>query len=240
MDWNILKKFKNQLHLVRSATEAMSQKDIGFNFSGSIDKGVEFNLRFPPDIELARFATVLTPLVDPSSPLCYKNIASLLFENSFLSASDKEKFDQGVQQIETGPIQIKLNEEFLRAVDLYDIYSKGEFFDEHEAATEKLKKLRNSPFIPQYIMFSFHSYCFDIYKVCEYLYHIIRDAEKTRNTSEAVDTQPKDSDCPADCPVDVCRRRRHGNKEGVDGQETRATGGCDRGDRLEIEDCVAP
>lgn len=190
MDWNILRKFKNQLHLVRDATEAMSQKDIGFNFSGSIDKGVEFNLRLPPDIELARFATVLRPLVDPSSPLCYKNIASLLFENNFFSAYDKEKFDKCVQQIETGPIQIKLNEEFLRAVDLYDIYSKGEFFDEHESATVKLKELRGSPFIPQYIMFSFHSYCFDIYKVCEYLYHIIRDAEKTRRTSEAVDTQP--------------------------------------------------
>jgi hypothetical protein len=189
MDWRILKKFKNQLHLVRGAANAMSQNDIGFNISGTIDKAVEFNLSLPPDAELARLATVLRPLADPSSPLCYKNIASLLSENNFLSASDKKQFDNYVQQCEAGPIQLQLNEQPLTAVDLYELYSKGEFFGENEAAFNKIKELRSNPFVPQYMLYSFHSYCFDVYKACEYLYGVIRDAEATRTPSETVDDQ---------------------------------------------------
>lgn len=167
----------------------MSQKDIGFNISGAIDKTVEFNLRLPPDIELARFATVLRPLADPTSPLYYKNIASLLRENNFLSASVKEHFDNYVRRIETGPTQFQLNEQPLTAVDLYELYSKGEFFGEHEAAISKIKELHTNPFASQYMLYSFHSYCFDVYRACEYLYHVIKDAEANPSPSETVNDQ---------------------------------------------------
>jgi hypothetical protein len=190
MDWRILKKFKNQLHLVRSAADAMSQKDINFNISAAINKAVEFNLRLPPDTELALFATVLRPLADPSSPTYYKNISTLLHENNFLSASDRAQFDSYVQQCESGPIQLKLNEKSLTAVALYELYSKGEFFGEQETEVNKIKELRAKPFVSQYMLYSFHSYCFDVYRACKYLYRTIRDAEATLSPSETSGDEP--------------------------------------------------
>jgi len=110
-----------------------------------------------------------------------------LSENNFLSVSEREKFDRYVQQCESGPIQLQLNEKRLTAVDLYELYSKGDFFGEHEAALKELKVLGANPFVPQYMLYSFHSYCFDIHRACEYLYSVIRNAEATIGPSEEPD-----------------------------------------------------
>ncbi|MDP2168092.1 MAG: HNH endonuclease [Thermodesulfovibrionales bacterium] len=186
MDWDKLKKFKNQFHLVRSAVEAMPKKDIGFSFNFEINKGANINLRLPPKHEIARFATVIKPLADPGSRLNYKDIATLLLENGFIPSSDKELFDKEVQLLETGPILLELKKtgERLRGLDFYLIYSKGEFFDEKEIEANRIKDLHGYLIIPQYMIYAFYSYCFDVYKLCEYLYNIIREAEKTKHIPE--------------------------------------------------------
>jgi len=92
MDWNILKKFKNQIHLVRSAVKDTSQTNIHFNITYDKDKGITHSLDLPPENEIVRFATVLRPLADPSSPLYFKGIASMLIENNIpeISIPDKQ------------------------------------------------------------------------------------------------------------------------------------------------------
>jgi|WetSurMetagenome_2_1015567.scaffolds.fasta_scaffold01024_5 hypothetical protein len=179
MDINILKKFKNQFNLVRKAAEDISQQDIGLNIKGARGKEIEFNLNLPPDNEIERFVTVLRPLADLSSSIHYKKIAAMLYKGKFISDSDMEQLESEIQKSEIGPIRISLNETQLKTVELYELYAKGEFFDEQTTEAEKLTKLRSMPFLPKYTIYSFYSYCLDIYRLCGYLYQEIRAAEKT-------------------------------------------------------------
>ena len=164
----------------------MSKKDINFSINAEIDEGASINLQLPPKQEISRFATVIKPFADPGSKLNYKNIASLLYNNDFITSPDKKLFDEEVHYLESEPIpfELKNDNKRLSRLDLYLIYSKGEFFDKLEPEANRIKELHGYPIIPQYMIFAFYSYCFDVYKLCEYLYNIIREAEITKSVPE--------------------------------------------------------
>jgi hypothetical protein len=190
MNWNRLKKFKNQLHLVRNAIEAMSKKDICLNLNLEKDKSLRLNLQLPPKREISLFASVMRLFVDPKSVLNYKNIAAMLFEGGLLTPEEEEQFSERVSMIEAGPAQIQLQvrdeNERLSGLDLYKIYSKGEFFDTKEPESDKIKEFHGYPAVTQIMIYSFYSYNCDIYRLCDYLYGVIRKAEKKRATEESV------------------------------------------------------
>lgn len=186
MDWNRLINFKKQFHRAKEAAEAMSQTDINFNIKYENGKGLTHTLRLPPENEIARFATVLRPLADPSSSSYFKNIASTLVDNNILAIStpERERLEKEIQKVESGHMQLKVNDESLSALDLYLIYSKGEFFDESESEANKIKELRKFPLVlQQYMLFQFYSYSWDVYRICAYLYYLIRQVEKSQGIS---------------------------------------------------------
>ena len=182
MDWVALKKFKNQIHLVRNAVKRTSQTNINLNFTYDKEKGVSHSLSLPPENEIACFATVLRPLADPSSPLYFKSIAALLIENlSELSTFEKERLGKEIQRTDSGPMVLRVNGESLSASDLYLIYSTGEFFNEVEPYAAKMKKFKKNPLLMQLALYQFYSYSCDVYKICEYLYSLIKEAEKSQS-----------------------------------------------------------
>jgi len=170
---------------VRSALEAMSSKDIAFNINFEKDKGIRTDLQLPPKQEISRFAAVIRPMADPEGHSNYKDIAALLFENGFINSENKDQFDKKVRSIESGPVRLKINEKNLSALDLYVMYSKGEFFSQIEDEANKIKEFQQNPFLAKQIVFTFYSFCFDTYKLCESLYDVIRDAEKSRSINES-------------------------------------------------------
>jgi hypothetical protein len=185
MDWNRLKNFKKKFHLVRKAAEAMSQTNINFNIKYEKDKGLNYTLKLPQENEIARFATVLRPLADPSSQLYFKDIASIFLQNNILTIASYEKDNliKEIQKAELGLIRLNINNESLSALDLYLIYSKGEFFDESETEANKIKELKRNPLFMQLMLFQFYSYSCDVYRICAYLYNLIRQAEKSQTTA---------------------------------------------------------
>lgn len=125
MDWEKLKKFKNQLNLAKKASSKMSQKNLDLNFKYDEGKGTRIKLNLPPEPEIARFATVLRPLADPNSELYLKKIISIL--TPALSPSEHEHLDEALKSIDSGPINLRVNDRQYSALDLYLIYSKGFF-----------------------------------------------------------------------------------------------------------------
>lgn len=121
MDWNRLKNFKKKFHLVRKAAEAMSQTNINFNIKYEKDKGLNYTLKLPQENEIARFASVLIPLADPSSQLYFKDIASIFLQNNILTiaSSEKDNLIKEIQKAELGLIRLNINNESLSALDLY-------------------------------------------------------------------------------------------------------------------------
>lgn len=180
MDWNKLKKFKNQLHLVRKAVEETSQKTVSFNISYDENKGIAHSLGLPPENEIVRFSTVIRPLATPSGPLYFKDISSMLLKNNApqLSIPEKERLEKEIQEAEAGLMLLKINEEPLSASDLYLMYSDGEFFSEIEPYASRIREFKKNPLIMQYLLFQFYSYSCDVYRICKYLYSLIKEAEK--------------------------------------------------------------
>lgn len=186
MNRDILKKFKNQFHLVKKAVEDMSQRNIGLKLNYEKDKGITTFLNLPPEKEIARFATVFKPMTDPASPLYFKKISSTIIENNLVDMSNTEKEDlqKRIQRIETGSFRFVFNEKPFSATDLYLLYSNGEYFSEDEAAAKRLKTLKTTPVIPPFLLFQFYSYLYDAYSICQYLYYLIRCDEKAIGTGK--------------------------------------------------------
>lgn len=197
MQWGTLKKFKNQVNLVREAVDDASSTNIGFQIKGDQDKGMDFSLKLPPKKEIARFAAVLKPLADPSSPLHYKKIIALLEECNFLELSEAEKidFEREIKRTESGGITLKLNDKHVTAVDLYNLYSNGEFFDEKPEEAKKLKALKKDPFLSKYVLYQFYSYCCDVYRLSGYLYSVIRRAEAEMKIEEIKTSAVEPAQC---------------------------------------------
>src|SRR3989338_9339275 len=167
MNSHILKRFKEQFYLAKNAAEKMSQSNISFKINYEKGKGLSTSLCLPPEEEIARFATVLRPLADPTSPVYFKSIASILFERDFIKISEHEKENliKDVQVIQSGPLHIKMNDEPLSALDMYLLYAKGEYFSNEDAAANKLKRFITNPVFHQLLLFQFYSYSLDVYKI---------------------------------------------------------------------------
>jgi HNH endonuclease len=187
MYWDILKKFKNQLHLARKAAESMTQTNIGFKINYEKDKGGNCSMDLPPDKEVARFVTVLRPLADPASPLYFKKVAAIIIENNLVEISNEEQAELSghMQRVEDGPMRIKVNDSvYMSAMDLYSLYGRGEYFAENPTEAGKILEYKNVPLMPQMLLFNLYSYSFDVYRFCQYLYGLVRLAEAKKNTAD--------------------------------------------------------
>jgi len=118
----------------------------------------------------------MKPLADPESPTYFKKIVSIIISCDSLKIADTEKkgLFKEVKSIDKGPIQCSVNEESFTALDLYLLYSKGEFFSDDENFAEKLKEFKLNPISYQFLLYQFFSYSCDVYKVCGYLYHRLK------------------------------------------------------------------
>lgn len=197
MIWDVLKKFKNQFHLARRAIDDMSQPNIGINMRYEKDKDINTSLNLPPETEISRFATVLRPLADPTSSIYFKKIAQILIEHNLtkISDGDKEALQKNINSIERGSLRFSFNDEALSALDLYILFSNGEYFSEAEAAAKKLREIKAIPMAYQLLFFQFYDYSFNAYKVCEYLYFAVREAEKTHGNENRSKYRQVDSQC---------------------------------------------
>lgn len=195
MDWALLKKFKNQMHLIRNAVGDMAHSNISFGLNIDREKGGNCSLKLPPEREISRFAAVLRPLADSISPLYFKKIASALLENDFvsLSASDKEELLKHVKLVEDGPMRFKINNDALTASGLYSLYARGEYFSESTDEAAKIFEYKKAPIANQFILFNFYSYCCDVYRISRYLYDLIKQAENKLSKSEIIKAGDKEN-----------------------------------------------
>jgi hypothetical protein len=83
-----------------------------------------------------------------------------------------------LRNIENGPVGIVIANEKFSALDIFLIYSKGEFFEEEKEAVKILSNLRQNPITSKLTHFQFYNYLYDVYKICAYLYALIRQVEK--------------------------------------------------------------
>lgn len=187
MHWSILTKFKNQFHLARKAASGMSQSDIGFKMHYEKDKDLSFLLNLPPEKEIARFATMMRPLANPESPLYFKKIITIIRENNLgnMPDIDNKELQKFVKSIENGFMRLSVNNNKNMSVsDLYKTYGNGEYFSDSAPERSKMADLKKHPVAFKMILYSFFSYSYDVYKICCYLYELIRSAEKKRTTAK--------------------------------------------------------
>lgn len=197
MNWNILKKFKKQFHLASKTAKQISQKSINFNMVYKAEKGLCSSLNLPPEREIALFASCVRPFADPSSPLYFRNIASVILENDVIKLSDidKECLQKNFRKIEKGYIDIKYNSNSLSALEMYLIYSKGKYFEEDRIEVKIYTEMKKLPFLNQFMLFQFYNYSYEVYKVCETLYKLIRHVEKNEVIKPTDHKKPKNSQC---------------------------------------------
>ncbi len=184
MDWKKLKKFKNHYHLARQASRDMSQSNISFKLNYDEKNGMSTNLGHPPEPEIARFATVLRPLADPDSELYFKHIVAYLHQ--YIPDAEKDALDKAIKRIDSGAMRLIVNDSPYSSLDLYLIYSKGEYFAEDKEAVKQLKSIMNHPFMPNFLLHQFYDYSFEVYHLCKYLYSLVRKAE---SSTEKVDSK---------------------------------------------------
>lgn len=186
----MIKKFKRQYHMARKAAESMSQRNISFKISFNQEEGTKIRSELPPEPEIARFATVLRPLVAPASPICYKNIASFIVDNSSIKISESErlKIRTSVQQIERGSIQLNIDGSTFKASEIYQLIAKGEFFSEEKATSESLKAIKKYPPLNPFLLHQFYDYCYDVFNLCGRLFGYIKRIAAAQRNSEATRT----------------------------------------------------
>lgn len=185
----MIRKFKKQYHMARKVAENMSQRNISFKISFSQEEGTKIRSELPPKPEIARFATVLRPLTDPSSHIYYKNIASFIVDNSSIKISESErlKIRTAVQQIERGPIQLNVDGSTFKASEIYQLLAEGEFFSEENTASESLKAIKKYPPLNPFLLHQFYDYCYDVFNLCNGLFEYIKRIEAAQRNSEATE-----------------------------------------------------
>lgn len=186
MDWDLINKFKNQLHLAQKAVSDLDQNDIRFSANIDREKGARFELQLPPEKQIARFAAVMRNLADPSSAIYFKKIASLLTENKLATLSDDEteSIQRMFLQIDAGPCRFIVNQESLSAINLFTLYANGEFFLDSKAEAAKVVEYKQKPVISKFMLYNFYSYNFDVYKACCYLYSLIKEVKNKKTELE--------------------------------------------------------
>ncbi|MBI2471035.1 MAG: hypothetical protein HYV59_07310 [Planctomycetes bacterium] len=197
MDWNTLKKFKKQFHLACKTAKQISQKTMNFNLIYKTEKGLCTSLNLPPEKEIAIFASCVRPLADPSGSLYFRTIASIILKNNFikLTASDKDIIEKDIHKIEKGYIDIKYNGNSLSALEMYLIFSKGEYFEEDITAVKIYTEMKKIPSLNQFMLYQFYYYSYEVYKLCETLYNLIRQAENNIVIQPPNCKKPKNSQC---------------------------------------------
>jgi hypothetical protein len=193
MYWPLLKKFKNQLHLIKDAIGDMADSNISFGLNIDRDKGANCSLKLPPEREISRFAAVVRPLADSISPLYFSKIAFVLLENNLvnLSATDKEELLKDIKFVEDGTTRFKINNDVFTASGLYSLYARGEYFSECVNEAAKILQCKKVPIINEHILFNFYSYCYDVYRISWHLYHVIKEAEKNLSAAPIIELVDK-------------------------------------------------
>lgn len=191
-----IKNFKKQYHLARKVSKEMSKQ--GINLTCSFVQGEEsrVSVGLPPEAEIVRFTTVMKPLVDPSSPISFKRIASLIINNASTPEGDKQFIRNAVKKIETGPIGISMDKNSLNASKVYRLIAKGEFFSEEGMASKSLTTIRNQyPILNPFLTFLFYDYNYEVFKLCRLLFGYIKKIEAETNEKRPVINTKKVEQC---------------------------------------------
>lgn len=179
MDWNTLKKFKNQFHLARKAAMLISKDKFSLKIKFDKNESLSTNLDIPPEESISRFVTCVRPFADPSNHLYFKKIWRQIVESDAPGFKiDKETIDNAFRKIEKGPIAIKLDTRNFNALDLFLIYSKGEFFSDRSEEAKIIAEFKKNPILGQLLLYQFYDYSYEVFNACSYLYGLIRQLEK--------------------------------------------------------------
>ncbi|MFQ5585689.1 MAG: HNH endonuclease [Thermodesulfobacteriota bacterium] len=198
MSWYILKEFKNRFNLARKVVNKISQPGISFKLSYEEGKGAHASLRIPDEKKMARFVTAVSAFATPTSTLNIRNIAAVILDDLTLGLSDSEveKLKDWIQKIENGPVRLGTEGKIsLSGLELYLAYAKGEYFNEEEDSVEKISGFRKYPVLNPLLVAEFYSYSYDVYKLCGYIYFLIRKAEITNKPVGLKSSKTKEPQC---------------------------------------------
>lgn len=191
-----LKKFKNQFHLAKSAAKQISNDNFSLKMKFDKDKGFSNSFEIPPEKRISRFVACVQPFADPESTLYFKKIWGLIIESNVEGLDiDKDVIDVEFEKIEKGPIAINIDIGKFNALDLYLVYSKGEFFNEKKEQKKIIQEFKKNPIISQILLYQFYDYSYVVYNACAYLYVLIRQIEKLKVSIEQVDSDEKNDFC---------------------------------------------
>jgi hypothetical protein len=196
MDWNTLKKFKNQYHLARKAAEHISKDKFSLKMKFDKKEGIRTTLDIPPEGHLARFVACIRPFADPSSPLHFRKIGQLVKESDAPGLKvNKKTIDHFFEKVERGPINIKTDIGVFNALEIFLVYSKGEFFSDQSEEAKIIAQFKKDPLLNQLILYQFYNYSYEVYKACSYLYGLIRQLERLFPDEAIKDQEKQEAFC---------------------------------------------
>lgn len=183
--WPTIDKFKNQYHLAKKTAALIADDRFCLNLRYEDNKGVTTNLELPPEERMSRFMICTRPFANPEDSLYYKKILRLIIINNVISdETEKERLNSLSTKIERGPIDFQFATESYSALDLFLVFSKGEYFEEDIDAQKIISDMNKIPIVGHMACFQFHNYAYDVFKICQEMYNAIIHFEMNNKTEE--------------------------------------------------------
>lgn len=171
-----LRAFKRQCSSLRDAVFALGESDSP-SVEMHFEVGKEVTSSATESAALIRVATLLRPLMAPSSPTNLRTVVALLIGKGLLTTETVERINELFAQADALPFALSLNGETLSAERIYTAYAEGEFFNVDPAQRAIVQSLSFGP--GKHILpFVFHHICLNYAELALALIDVVLAVER--------------------------------------------------------------
>jgi HNH endonuclease len=176
--------FREFRHQYRKAQRAYKELAVKGPFTLKMEgaeESAQVKHETPSDEGTVRLVVLMRPFLAPSSPLYVKKQWRLLQEQfaDDLPPGSITHIEQLIETLDKGYLPLKVNGKDVTAETVYQIISEADYFDENEAAQEKLRNLAAYPMVGPILWYQFHDYTLVGFELVSALFDIILEVEKT-------------------------------------------------------------
>jgi hypothetical protein len=187
--------FRKQYYRAKRAHRTLAQKGA---FTLRLAARVETQtgtaeFKTPDDAGAVRFAVLMRPFLDPASDYHYRKVFEQIAAEApkRISAADRASVEEEVVAIEAGDISLAINDQRIRAHDLYVLLAQGEFFDSDQKALAQLRELRPMPLFGPLAWYHFYSFTVSIYHHVGRLYRLSWEIQRGQGNAPDVPSASK-------------------------------------------------
>src|SRR5882672_709981 len=182
MNGSMFRQFKRQYHKARDAyDESLAEGTFSLRMECT-EENAQIEHKNPGEDETVRLVVLMRPFLAPLSPLYFKTQWALLQEQfaDDLPPVDIAHIEQLIERMGKGYLPMKVNGKDFTAETVYQLISEGDYFNENEAAREKLQSLAAAhPMMWPILWYQFHDYTLVGLELVSALFDIILAIEKT-------------------------------------------------------------